>query len=84
MNTGVDAHARGGRVIQRCQNKNPRLGDVNDVMHWKRADDLGRFEKRSVELRIGHRTRRVDFRGSQRPDEFVLLWAPHEMGGGTD
>ena len=27
--------------------------------------------KKSVELRTRHRTRRVDFRGSQRPDEFA-------------
>ena len=45
MNAGVHARARGGRVIQRCQNKNPRQGDVNDVMHRKRAGDFGRFEK---------------------------------------
>ena len=38
--------------------------------------------KKSVELRRGHRTRRVDFGGSQRPDEFCALWAPHKMGGG--
>ena len=29
------------------------------------------FWKKAVELRTRHRTRRVDFRGSQRPDEFV-------------
>ena len=46
------------------------LRDVNDVMHRKRAQDFGRFEKVS-ELRTRHRTRRVDFRGSLRPDEFV-------------
>ena len=44
MTAGV--HARAGRgVIQRCQNKNPKQGDVNDVMHRKRPEDLGRFEK---------------------------------------
>ena len=33
---------------------------------------LGDFEKNQfVELRTGHRTRRVDFRGSLRPDEFA-------------
>ncbi len=34
------------------------------------AEDFGDFEK-VVELRTRHRTRRVDFRGSQRPDEFA-------------
>ena len=29
------------------------------------------FEKKSAELRTRHRTRRVDFRGSQRLDEFA-------------
>ena len=42
--------------------------DVNDVMHQKHA--LG-ILKKSVELRTRHRMRRVDIRGSHRPDEFA-------------
>ena len=34
------------------------------------AEDLGDFDKVS-ELRTRNRTRRVDFRGSQRPGEFA-------------
>ena len=41
-------------------------------MHRKHVEDFARFEKgQLVELRTRHRTRRVDFRGSQRPDEFA-------------
>ena len=54
---------RSRRVTQRCHNS-PRwetgLASANDVMHRKRTEDLGNFKK--VELRTGHRTRRVDFR----------------------
>ena len=64
MSTGI-------HVTQRCHNRNPRwemgLGSVNDVTHWKILEIL----KKLVELRTRHRTRRVDFRGSQRPDEFA-------------
>ena len=50
--------------------KIPGPGDVNDVMHRKRARRILGIVKKS-ELRTRHRTRRVDFRGSQRPDEFA-------------
>ena len=45
--------------------------DVNDVTHRKRARRIWGILKKSVDLRTRHRTRRVDFRGSQRPDEFA-------------
>ena len=48
MNAGVHVRARGGRVIQRSQNKNHREGDVNVVMHRKRAEDFEGFEKVSL------------------------------------
>ena len=52
-------------------------------MHRKRTENLGDFEKVSwVELRTRHRTRRVDFRGSQRPDEFVRYGRRTRWGGG--
>ena len=44
---------------------------MNDVMHRKRARRILGDLKMSVELRTRHRMRRVDFRGSLRPDEFV-------------
>ena len=48
-------------------------GDMNDVMHRKRArriwEDLGGFEKSQLRTRL--QTGRVDFRGSLRPDEFA-------------
>ena len=40
--------------------------------------------KKSVELRTRHRTRRVDFRGSQRPDELARYGRRTRWGGGTD
>ena len=62
----VLTRVRGGCVVHRCQNENPRKKgwpvDVNDVMHRKRARRiLGILKK----LRTRHRTRRVDFRGLQ-------------------
>ena len=38
--------------------------------------------KKSVELRTRHRTRRVDFRGSQKPDEFARYGRRTRWGGG--
>ena len=52
---------------------------MNDVMHRKCAENLGRFEKVS-ELRTRHRTRRVDFRGSSRPDEFARYGRRTRLG----
>ena len=47
------------------------------------AGDFGGFEKgQLVELRTSHRTRRVDFRGSQRLDEFVLYGRRTRWVGG--
>ena len=69
------SRTRSGRVIQRCHNS-PRwetgLASANNVMHRKRTEDFGRFWKRSVSrVESRHWTRRVDFWGSQRPDEFA-------------
>ena len=44
---------------------------MNDVIHRKCARRIWGILKKSVELRTRHQTRRVDFRGSQRPDEFA-------------
>ena len=72
INAGVHAHTRSRRVTQRCHNS-PETGleSANDVTYRKRAEDFGNFEKKSVELRTRHLTRRVDFRDSQRRDEFA-------------
>ena len=71
INAGVHAHARSGRVTQRCHNS-PRweteLASANDVTHRKRAKDLGRFFKKSVtrvETCLGRR--RLTFACSRRP-----------------
>ena len=53
---------------------------MNDVTHRKCAEDLGDFEER-VETR--HQTRRFDFWGSLRRDEFAhyghrARWGPDE------
>ena len=76
--------AQSGRVTQRCHNS-PRWGtgwlSANDVTHRKRAEVFGRFRRKGVEAR--RRTRRFDFRGSQRRDEFARYgrrarWGPDE------
>ena len=54
-------------VIHRCQNKNPRLGDVNDVMHRKRARRIFGDWKKSVELRSCLGRRQLTFACSRKP-----------------
>ena len=73
------------RVTQRRHNS-PRsetgLANANDVTHQKRAEDFGRvWKSQLVELRTRHRTRRIDFRGSQRPDEFARHGRRTRWGG---
>ena len=67
---GVDVSFRDIKI------KIPDWGNVNDVMRriW---GDL----KKLVELRTRHRTRSVDFRGSQRPDEFARYGFHTRWGG---
>ena len=66
----VITRARGGCVIQRCQNKNP-IERLTSGCEWRhapeaRAEDLGDFEKVSwVEFCFGRR--RLAFACSQRP-----------------
>ena len=48
INTSVHAHARSGRVTQRCHNSPDRkrgLQSAGDVTRRKHAEDLGDFEK---------------------------------------
>ena len=83
--TWVFTRARSGRVIQRCNNRNPRWetgpGSANGVTHRKREEDFRRFEKVSW-VETCHRTRRVNFRGSQRPDEFARYGRHTRWGRG--
>ena len=53
-----------------------QMGNGARHCEWRHApEERGGFgeiwKSQLVELRTGHRTRRVDFRGSLRPDEFV-------------
>ena len=69
-----------GCVIQRCQNKNPRLefgpGYLSDVMHRKRGL---RFEKKEL-VEFLHSNGKVEIQTWVRPDDFVcygccaLVW----------
>ena len=58
--------------------------DVNGVMHRKRAWRIRGILKKSIELRTKHRTRRVDFRDSQRPDELACYGRRTRWGWGVD
>ena len=68
--------ARGGCVVHRCQNKNP-IERLTSGCEWRHAPEarawriLGILKKSVSWVETRHRTRRVDFRGSQRPDEFA-------------
>ena len=81
INAGVHAHARSGRVTQRCHNS-PRwetgLASANDVTHRKRAEDLGNF-KNSVRA-VENWT--PDEKGWLSLARGGLGQVSHEMGGG--
>ena len=72
--TQVFTRTRRGCVIQRCQNKNPRWKvrpeGVGDIMHRKRGLRIWGFEKSQL-VEFLPRKKKVDFRVSSRPDEFV-------------
>ena len=78
--------AQGGCVVHRCQNKNPRER-LTSGCEWchaleAHAEDFEGFEKKSVELKARDQTRRVDFQGSQRRDEFAHSRRRMRWGGG--
>ena len=56
-------------LVTQIYHKSPRwetgLASANDVTHRKRVEDFGNLKK--VELRTGHRTKRLTFACSQRP-----------------
>ena len=69
---------RGGCVIHRCQNKNPR--NVNDVMHRKRARRiLGDLKKSVVENYTPNGKGRL--LGLAKARRICALRTPHVMGG---
>ena len=58
-----------------------KMGNGATECRWRHiSEDLGDFESQLVELRTRHRTRRVVFQGSQRPDEFVRTGATRNGG----
>ena len=75
--------ARGGCVVHRCQNKNP-LGMWMTSCTGSMHGGFWEIWKKWVELRTRHRTRRVDFQGLQRPDEFACYRRRTRCGGGAD
>ena len=81
INAGVHARGRTGRVTQRCHGARE--------CGWRHVPEArggfgGFWKSQFVELRTRHRTRRVDFRGSQRPDEFVRYGRGRKRGWGAD
>ena len=86
INAGVRAHARSGRVTQRCRNRNPRwetgLGNVNDVTHRKRAQRILGDLKKSVELRLD--TERVGSTFGARRGQTNLRATGAARDGGAD
>ena len=55
---------------------------MNDVMHRRRVRRILGDLKKVSQLRTRHRMRWVDFRGSQRPDEFARYGRRTRWGGG--
>ena len=53
MSAGVNARGEDMSFTD-VKIKIPRPGDVNDVMHWKRARRILGFLKKSVDLRTRH------------------------------
>ena len=74
MNAGVDARARGGCVIQRCQNKNPRYqGRWMTSCTGSVRGGFGGFEKSQL-VEFLRPNRKVVFRGSPRPCGGCHTW----------
>ena len=72
--TQVFAYTRNGRVTQRCHNRKwdgKRGYGVRMMSCTGSAQRICGDLKNSVELKTRHQMRRVDFRDSQRPDEFA-------------
>ena len=78
--TQVFTRARSGHVTQRCHNS-PDGKRGYRVRVTSRTGSARRILGQLVELRTRHRTRRVNFRGSQRPDKFVRYGRRTRWGG---
>ena len=76
---GVDVSLRDVTIAQ--------MGNGARECGWCHAPEVhggfrGFWKSQLVELRTRHRTRRVNFRGSQRPDEFVRYGRRTRLGRG--
>ena len=67
INAGVSARVRSGHVTQRCHNSSDRKPGYRVRV----TSRTGSSRRIWGVLKTGHRTRRVDLRGSQRPDELA-------------
>ena len=80
-------HARGGCVVHRSQNKNP-TERLTCGCEWRHAPEAcarrisGKKSQSVSWVETRHRTRRDDFRGSKRPDEFARYGRRTRWGGG--
>ena len=83
INAGVHTRGRNGRVTRRCHNSpNGKRGErVRVTSRTGSTRRIWGILKKSVELRTRHRTRRVDFRGSNRLDEFARYGRRTRCGG---
>ena len=74
---GADASLRDVTIAQ--------MGNGASKCEWRHAPKarggFWEFWRKSVELRNGHRTRRIDFRLLTEARRICALRAPHEMGG---
>ena len=63
-----------------------QMGNRDREREWRHAPEarggFGEFWRKLVELKTRHQTRRVDFRGPKRPDEFVRYGRRTRWGGG--
>ena len=78
MQNGADVSLRDVTIAQ--------MGNRAREHEWCHAPEVRRgfweFWRKSVELRTGHWTRRVDFRSSLRQDEFACYGCRTRWGGG--
>ena len=85
MNAGVHARARGADVSFRdVKIKIPDRADVNDVIHRKRAEDFGRFQK-SQFVELSPASEREGWLSPARRSQAsgLVAGATHVGGGGS-
>ena len=86
INAGVHA---GGADVSLRNVTIAQMGNGARECRWRHAPEArggfgGFWKSQFIELRTRHRTRRVDFWGSQRPDEFARYGRRTICGGGAD